>query len=192
MMKLPPDLQAIAEEAMADLRAGRMEPERIPWEFELRRPGELSSEYLGRVLDWAGFPTLAANARLGHYDDYSAPAEVADGLETMRLIRDVRKAAAALTDDASGYTFKFAERGQRAQRAAQVENAAKCGEFDATKEESDRWAASKDGQETFAELVNSATGEQLHSTFEEMLKHAGRNDQCPCGSGKKFKRCHGA
>jgi len=20
----------------------------------------------------------------------------------------------------------------------------------------------------------------------------GRNDQCPCGSGKKYKRCHGA
>ncbi len=23
-------------------------------------------------------------------------------------------------------------------------------------------------------------------------KNVGRNDQCPCGSGKKFKRCHGA
>ncbi|MFM7824744.1 MAG: SEC-C metal-binding domain-containing protein [Candidatus Limnocylindrus sp.] len=21
---------------------------------------------------------------------------------------------------------------------------------------------------------------------------AGRNDACPCGSGKKFKKCHGA
>jgi len=21
---------------------------------------------------------------------------------------------------------------------------------------------------------------------------AGRNDQCPCGSGKKYKKCHGA
>ncbi|MEK7680688.1 MAG: SEC-C metal-binding domain-containing protein [Patescibacteria group bacterium] len=20
----------------------------------------------------------------------------------------------------------------------------------------------------------------------------GRNDQCPCGSGKKYKKCHGA
>ncbi len=25
----------------------------------------------------------------------------------------------------------------------------------------------------------------------EELKEAGRNDPCPCGSGKKFKRCHG-
>jgi preprotein translocase subunit SecA len=22
--------------------------------------------------------------------------------------------------------------------------------------------------------------------------HVGRNDPCPCGSGKKFKKCHGA
>lgn len=24
------------------------------------------------------------------------------------------------------------------------------------------------------------------------MDKVGRNDQCPCGSGKKFKRCHGA
>ena len=23
-------------------------------------------------------------------------------------------------------------------------------------------------------------------------KKAGRNDPCPCGSGKKYKKCHGA
>lgn len=28
-------------------------------------------------------------------------------------------------------------------------------------------------------------------TMEEAFAHAGRNDPCPCGSGKKFKRCHG-
>ncbi len=27
--------------------------------------------------------------------------------------------------------------------------------------------------------------------LEKALDHAGRNDPCPCGSGKKFKRCHG-
>ena len=26
----------------------------------------------------------------------------------------------------------------------------------------------------------------------EIYRGVGRNDQCPCGSGKKFKRCHGA
>ena len=24
----------------------------------------------------------------------------------------------------------------------------------------------------------------------ERLKNAGRNDDCPCGSGKKYKKCH--
>ena len=26
----------------------------------------------------------------------------------------------------------------------------------------------------------------------EVLRRTGRNDPCPCGSGKKFKKCHGA
>jgi uncharacterized protein len=27
--------------------------------------------------------------------------------------------------------------------------------------------------------------------LEEAFARAGRNDLCPCGSGQKFKRCHG-
>ena len=26
----------------------------------------------------------------------------------------------------------------------------------------------------------------------DIYKDVGRNDACPCGSGKKFKKCHGA
>jgi uncharacterized protein YecA (UPF0149 family) len=26
---------------------------------------------------------------------------------------------------------------------------------------------------------------------DDDFAHAGRNDPCPCGSGRKFKRCHG-
>ncbi len=26
--------------------------------------------------------------------------------------------------------------------------------------------------------------------YAERLKNTGRNDECPCGSGKKYKRCH--
>ncbi len=26
--------------------------------------------------------------------------------------------------------------------------------------------------------------------FTERLKNTGRNDQCPCGTGKKYKKCH--
>jgi uncharacterized protein len=28
-------------------------------------------------------------------------------------------------------------------------------------------------------------------SLEEAFANVGRNDPCPCGSGKKFKRCHG-
>jgi uncharacterized protein YecA (UPF0149 family) len=27
--------------------------------------------------------------------------------------------------------------------------------------------------------------------WQELLAKTGRNDPCPCGSGKKFKNCHG-
>ena len=26
--------------------------------------------------------------------------------------------------------------------------------------------------------------------YEERLKATGRNDNCPCGSGRKYKKCH--
>ena len=27
---------------------------------------------------------------------------------------------------------------------------------------------------------------------KELVERLGRNDLCPCGSGKKYKKCHGA
>jgi len=30
------------------------------------------------------------------------------------------------------------------------------------------------------------------TTFRRAERKVGRNEQCPCGSGRKFKRCHGA
>jgi hypothetical protein len=38
----------------------------------------------------------------------------------------------------------------------------------------------------------SALAEREHLTFADALRRAGRNDPCPCGSGIKTKRCHGA
>jgi uncharacterized protein YecA (UPF0149 family) len=35
---------------------------------------------------------------------------------------------------------------------------------------------------------DAATGGVAHPIHQA----AGRNDPCPCGSGKKFKKCHGA
>ena len=31
-----------------------------------------------------------------------------------------------------------------------------------------------------------------HETFVKTAPDVGRNDPCPCGSGKKYKKCHGA
>jgi len=33
---------------------------------------------------------------------------------------------------------------------------------------------------------------QAEAHKQETLRKVGRNDLCPCGSGKKFKDCHGA
>ncbi|WP_234919321.1 SEC-C metal-binding domain-containing protein, partial [Aeromonas veronii] len=30
-----------------------------------------------------------------------------------------------------------------------------------------------------------------HTTFVRDEQKVGRNDPCPCGSGKKYKHCHG-
>ncbi|MDQ6688813.1 MAG: SEC-C metal-binding domain-containing protein, partial [Actinomycetota bacterium] len=45
-------------------------------------------------------------------------------------------------------------------------------------------APSEDGQ---LEVIGAATSEP-----EDEFAGAGRNALCPCGSGKKYKRCHGA
>jgi len=43
-----------------------------------------------------------------------------------------------------------------------------------------------------AEGVGEADVSGLPSLADTFGKDVGRNDPCPCGSGKKFKRCHGA
>jgi preprotein translocase subunit SecA len=41
-------------------------------------------------------------------------------------------------------------------------------------------------------LVDQSTARQTGSAgFDEQYARVGRNDPCPCGSGKKYKQCHG-
>src|SRR5215471_6259239 len=42
------------------------------------------------------------------------------------------------------------------------------------------------------ELVCSGFDEEMTGTYEREEPKVGRNDPCPCGSGKKYKKCHGA
>jgi hypothetical protein len=110
--------------------------------WEPRRKGEPTATFLGRVLDELDLPRMAERARLGHFDDYFAPAEVADGLEILRLHNELLAEAKRPACGA-----------ERRGKIKAVAEAVKEGEFDGTKEESDRWAASKDGQDAFRELV---------------------------------------
>jgi len=176
MTTIDDEIQAIMAETLEAIKRGEMQPEKVPWWWEPRREGEMTPEYLGRVLADIGLPALAERARLGHFDDFHAPAEVADGFELVRLVVELRREAQNVADPL-GHPFLTDTITLRRERIAAVENAVRRGEFDATRAESDRWAASKDGQDTFAELLQ---------------KKPGRNDPCPCGSGLKWKRCCGA
>ena len=39
---------------------------------------------------------------------------------------------------------------------------------------------------------DSQNNTQNKKSFDFLNKKIGRNEQCPCGSGKKFKHCHGS
>lgn len=110
--------------------------------WEPRRPGELTSEFLGRCLDELPVGNMADRARKGHFSDFSCPEEIADGLETTRLVNE-------LADWASKRVIANVQR----KRILVLREAVMQGEFDDTKDESDRWAASKAGQDTFRHLV---------------------------------------
>ena len=40
-------------------------------------------------------------------------------------------------------------------------------------------------------IVISSNEEKFEGPKKDDYKKVGRNDKCPCGSGKKFKHCHG-
>ncbi|CAH1903850.1 protein translocation ATPase [Candidatus Nitrotoga sp. HW29] len=43
----------------------------------------------------------------------------------------------------------------------------------------------------YEEALATEDGDEEQRPFVRMDKKAGRNDPCPCGSGKKYKQCHG-
>jgi len=48
------------------------------------------------------------------------------------------------------------------------------------------------GAESLAGLPKTAPGGSAAAVATNPYAGVGRNDPCPCGSGKKFKKCHGA
>ncbi len=45
--------------------------------------------------------------------------------------------------------------------------------------------------DTSAQMVGAARAAGQTATAPRRVEHVGRNDPCPCGSGKKYKKCHG-
>jgi hypothetical protein len=108
--------------------------------WEPRRDGEATADYLARVLAELGAADLAERARAFHFDDYRCPPEVDGHNNIQRLVGHVDRWSRSSTPE-------------RRERARVVIAAAMEGEFDATRAESDAWAASPEGQATLAELL---------------------------------------
>lgn len=180
-------MRAVMVEVMADFKAGKLEPDPVPWWWERRRDNELTPDYLGRVLADVGLEDMAAAARMGSYDDWHD----GDGMGSIRLVADLREAAREVADP-QGHPYMLTTKQLRRERIAAIENAVKRGEFDATNAESDRWAASKVGQETI-QAMTPAVREAADKVFDAIAekRKQGRNEPCPCGSGLKYKKCHG-
>jgi preprotein translocase subunit SecA len=51
---------------------------------------------------------------------------------------------------------------------------------------------SPDEQEAVLELFRELAHRLRPQAMPPRLEKLGRNDPCPCGSGKKYKRCHGS
>ena len=117
-----------------------MEPVDLSKFWVPRLDGERTSDYLARVLDEVGADDMARRARLGHFDDYFCPDEVDDGANIHRLVKE-------LSSIARSTTYK------RRRQLQAITVTAKEGEFDGTKEESEEWARSPDGQAVFNELI---------------------------------------
>lgn len=86
-------------------------------------------------------PAMIQRAIDGYYHDYLSPLTFPE----MQLVTDLRKLAAEPTTGPKAKTALAA----MAQRVID-------GEFDATKEESDEWARSPEGQETFQQLATDS------------------------------------
>ncbi|HIP81900.1 MAG TPA: hypothetical protein EYH16_05760, partial [Leucothrix mucor] len=54
----------------------------------------------------------------------------------------------------------------------------------------DEAASSLSQEPSMSDAVDEFTPEAL-KPFQRQDQKVGRNDPCPCGSGKKFKQCHG-
>jgi preprotein translocase subunit SecA len=83
------------------------------------------------------------------------------------------------------------ERQQRLARALQAQHAEAISPIQAMPSSSDAGADPKNAGGNVMELDPRASAPPS-APFVRPLPKVGRNEPCPCGSGRKYKHCHGA
>jgi hypothetical protein len=106
-----------------------------------------TKDLLAQELCAAGLGAMADKAATGYYHDYLSPLALPETQLLVDLQEEMERRMAAqgadLTSDADiAAVKKLIDRHMN-------------GEFDASKEESDEWAASEDGRAAFQELIQS-------------------------------------
>lgn len=110
-----------------------------------------TKDVLAEALDAAGLNHMAAKAREAYYHDYLSP------LDTPQLVLLEELQRAALTGNAAAIPLR--------QRVID-------GDFDASKEEGDEWAASADGQAAFGRLLGQTPDERFEAEYQAFMAAA--------------------
>jgi preprotein translocase subunit SecA len=77
------------------------------------------------------------------------------------------------------------------QESANAEAQARAREDWARRQQQELEMKQKAQQKMFEDAAAAASGQHKPKTVKKDAD-VGRNDPCPCGSGKKYKKCHGA
>jgi uncharacterized protein YchJ len=128
---------------------------------------------------------LGRKATIGEADRRAREATpAAQKADQDRKAREARAAEQKAETDRKAREVKAAEQRAETDRKAREAKAA------AQKAETDRKARKAQAAEPKAETDHKAR--EAKAAEQKGLKiKVGRNDPCPCGSGKKYKRCHG-
>lgn len=94
-----------------------------------------TKDQLAAALREVGLDGMADNATRGWYHDFLSPFD----MPVMKLLNDLAVAARNYPD--------------RSEKIMILRERVKQGQFDASKEESDEWAESDEGQEAFSKLI---------------------------------------
>jgi hypothetical protein len=114
-----------------------------------------SKDRLADALAGLDLTEMAERARTGYYHDFLSPL----ALPALQLMHDLAEAAA--------------NRPERASDVMKLRRRAMEGEFGASSEESDEWAKSPDGQETFRRLTKDMTAKHKFQIGQPVFKWTG-------------------